>query len=367
MKFILLCLTGLNPQVVTETLYLLKKKEDMVPDEIHVITTRTGKELVMKRLLDSSTGKFYSLCKELGISKDITFSGQTIHLIQGPDGPLDDIRTTEDNKFAADSIIGLVRKFTSDPSTMVHASMAGGRKTMGFYMGVAMHYFGRKQDRLSHVLVNSPFETHPDFFYPPKKPENIVVLQPGKGYVSLSTRDAILELADIPFLRMREKLANPSYPSDYDLLVQNAQSEIDSLKKPYKLVFNIQDRTISISNSKIRLTPVQAAIYHYLLMQRKNNVEFLSPYDIDPTSIIEFLELYWPSQSERLRNIVESIRTRSDIRSWFLQNRSRINASISRSMGIWAIREMCKIAKTGSYGNAVYGIPVEPNLIVIEP
>ena len=365
MRIILLCLTGLNPQIVTETLYLLKQKEDMVPDEVHVITTSTGKDLVIKRLLDKSSGRFYTLCKDMDLTKKIVFSERTIHLINGLNGPLEDIRTTQDNKFAAVSIFSLVRKFTSDPDTAVHASMAGGRKTMGFYMGVAMHYYGRKQDRLSHVLVNSPFETHPDFFYPPKKPENIVVFQPSKGYTTISTKDAVLDLADIPFLRLRDKLDNPYYPEDYDLLVKNAQSDIDSLKKPYKLVFKVAERCISIADNKITLSPVQAAIYHYFLMQRKNKTKFISPYDIDPDLMADCIRLYWPPQSERLRNIIESLKTRSDIRDWFLQNRSRINAVISHDIANWSIREMCKIAKIGHYGNASYGIPAEPSQIEI--
>jgi CRISPR-associated protein (TIGR02584 family) len=32
-------------------------------------------------------------------------------------------------------------------------SIAGGRKTMGFYAGYALSLYGRAQDRMSHVLV----------------------------------------------------------------------------------------------------------------------------------------------------------------------------------------------------------------------
>lgn len=49
-------------------------------------------------------------------------------------------------------------------------NLAGGRKSMGFYIGYALSLFGRGQDRMSHILVEEAFETHPEFFYPPKKP-----------------------------------------------------------------------------------------------------------------------------------------------------------------------------------------------------
>ena len=43
MKNILLAVTGLSPQVITETLYALHQINRRV-DAIHVITTRDGKE-----------------------------------------------------------------------------------------------------------------------------------------------------------------------------------------------------------------------------------------------------------------------------------------------------------------------------------
>ena len=46
-----------------------------------------------------------------------------------------------------------MREITADPQASLHVSIAGGRKTMGFYVGYALSLFGRAQDRLSHVLV----------------------------------------------------------------------------------------------------------------------------------------------------------------------------------------------------------------------
>ena len=45
--------------------------------------------------------------------------------------------------FIADAITALVRALTADPGSAVHASIAGGRKTMGFYLGYALSLFGR--------------------------------------------------------------------------------------------------------------------------------------------------------------------------------------------------------------------------------
>ncbi|MCP4369684.1 MAG: hypothetical protein GY797_16460 [Deltaproteobacteria bacterium] len=43
MKNILLAVTGISPQVITETLYALHQSDRKI-DSIHVITTRDGKE-----------------------------------------------------------------------------------------------------------------------------------------------------------------------------------------------------------------------------------------------------------------------------------------------------------------------------------
>jgi len=80
---------------------------------------------------------------------------------------LPDIRSVEDNTFAANQICEIVRELSLTSHTSLHASAAGGRKTMSIYLTAAMQLFGRAQDRLSHVLVSEDFETHPDFFYIP--------------------------------------------------------------------------------------------------------------------------------------------------------------------------------------------------------
>jgi CRISPR-associated protein (TIGR02584 family) len=77
-------------------------------------------------------------------------------VIIGPDeNPLEDIVTEADNVAVADFITEKVRAVTADPEASLHVSIAGGRKTMGFYLGYALSLFGRPQDRLSHVLVSA--------------------------------------------------------------------------------------------------------------------------------------------------------------------------------------------------------------------
>lgn len=177
MPKILLCLCGLTPQVITETLYALAvdQKPAWIPDELHVITTESGRLLAEEKLLHPSHGGFYQLCSEYKIPSP-KFDAQTIHVITGEDRPMYDIRSQADNSQLADSIVYVVRSLCEKNDTMVHASLTGGRKTMSFYLGMAMQLFAKDTDQLSHVLVRPPFENHPDFFILLRSQGNILSL-----------------------------------------------------------------------------------------------------------------------------------------------------------------------------------------------
>lgn len=201
---ILLAACGLTPQIVTETLYALATQPvgRYVPTEVHLISTQEGANRAKLLLLSESPGWFHRLCRDYGLS-GIQFSEDNIHVVVGRSGKLlGDIRTAEDNQFAADFITEQVRRLTSDPESSLHVSLAGGRKTMGFYTGYALSLFGRGQDRLSHVLAPEDFEFANGFFYPTIEKRVIE----GKDKKPLDTSEATLMLADIPFVRMRHGL-----------------------------------------------------------------------------------------------------------------------------------------------------------------
>jgi CRISPR-associated protein (TIGR02584 family) len=207
-KRLLLCVTGLTPQVVTETLYALARPADggdpWIPHEVHVVTTARGADNVRLALLHPATGWFHRLRADYGLPP-IAFDDRNVHLIERRDGSaLDDIRDQEDNACAADCIAALVRTLTAEPDSEVHASIAGGRKTMGFFLGYAMSLYGRPQDRLSHVLVSEPYESNPHFFYPTPRTHPIPRGRDGNEMIDAAT--ARVWLGDIPFVRLRSAL-----------------------------------------------------------------------------------------------------------------------------------------------------------------
>ncbi len=205
---VLLAVTGLSPQIVTETLYALAVRADppWLPTEIRLLTTARGAEHARLNLLSQEPGWFHRLRADYALP-DIRFDAECIEVVRdGAGEPLKDIRSQADNDATADALTEAVRALTADPDSALHVSIAGGRKTMGYYLGYALSLFGRPQDRLSHVLVSPPFESYPLFYYPSAGERVIHTLGPSPR--PLDCRQAEVTLAEIPFVRLREGLPN---------------------------------------------------------------------------------------------------------------------------------------------------------------
>jgi hypothetical protein len=167
---------------------------------------------------------------------------------------MDDIRSPEDNRAAADFITAQVRHFTADPRCALHVSIAGGRKTMGFFLGYALSLYGRAQDRLSHVLVSEPFENSLDFFYPTPYSR---VLQTRDGRLA-DTALAEVTLAEIPFVSLRHGLPQAllSGHASFNETVQAARAAL----APPQLVLNLPQRSIAAGTTTLELPPAELAL-----------------------------------------------------------------------------------------------------------
>lgn len=254
---VLLAVTGLSPQIVTETLYALavQRKPAWIPDEIHLITTRKGEENAKLSLLSESPGWFHRLRKDYDLP-EIAFSKENIHVITGPDGkPLDDILTNEDNVAVADFITEQVRALTADPAVSLHVTIAGGRKTMGFYIGYALSLFGRLQDQLSHVLVSPPFESLADFYYP--SPQTRVIRD--RDDQPLDAKEARVHLGEIPFVRLRDRL--PKQLLEGGAHFSEAVAEAQKTRTPVALQLAPATRTVTAGGEHFDLPPYQFALY----------------------------------------------------------------------------------------------------------
>ena len=300
---ILLCVTGLSPQIVTETLYALAVTQTpaFLPTEIHLITTLEGVERARLTLLSEEPGWFRRLCADYQLdAAHIHFSVDTLHCIRDAAGqPLPDIRTQEDNTAVADTITTLVRDFTADPNCAVHASIAGGRKTMGFYLGYALSLLGRPQDRLSHVLVSNPFETHPQFFYTSPEPRVIFANSPDQR--PLDTHTAQVTLADIPFVRLRdglqENLLAPG--ASFGAVVAQAQR---NLAAP-SLILDTATCQIRCGETELTLRRVDFAFYAWLARRAQSGQTGVCRNGMDAKDSAAFLVEYAALHNEMDQDI----------------------------------------------------------------
>lgn len=256
---ILLAVTGLYPQVVTETLYALavqpsQPSQPFIPTEVHLLTTAEGARLARTALLHPDGGQFHALLANYPQLGRPVFDEAHIHLIHDASGqPLTDIRTPQENAHAADTITALMADLTLDPQAALHVSIAGGRKTMGFYLGYAFSLFARPQDELSHVLVSSPFESHPEFFFPPATPRRLAT----RDGQHLDTADAQVTLAHIPVVRLRHGqpqalLAGHASFNDTVAAIQHSLA-------PPRLHIRLAEREVRCGDKPVTLPPALLA------------------------------------------------------------------------------------------------------------
>jgi CRISPR-associated protein (TIGR02584 family) len=370
MRKVLLSLCGLTPQVITETLYALTVDQDPAwfPDEIHVITTESGRLLVEEKLLHPSQGRFYQLCSEYKIPGP-KFDAQTIHVIADEDRPMYDIRSQADNSHLADGILHIVRSLCKGPDTLIHASLAGGRKTMSFYLGMAMQLFAKDSDQLSHVLVRPPFENHPDFFYPPKIPREYTVFDPasGKPY-TVSSAQATIELAMIPFVRLKDFTTWEEKKMGFSEHVASVQQILQKSCTSPTLSFDPGNLELWVDNKYVTLTPTEAALYQLLLRAKQDCARkscadciqcYIDPFELNTAFIQNFLSQYWGHWSEKAGGLQIQNKNGLELKNWFLQHRSRINKKLQPidPMGL------AKIISVGGYGQKRYGIAADKILL----
>lgn len=251
-KRVLLLVSGMSPQIITETIYALTQhlQPAFIPTEVHLLTTVKGAEQARLNLLVDNNQYFYKLCKDYHLDTRM-FTEANIHVIEDSSGmKMEDIRTPQENKATADFITHKIFEYTQDDNTALHVSIAGGRKTMGYYAGYALSLYGREQDRLSHVLVSEGYESLRDFYYPTPYSHS-VYNQKGEA---LDASKAKVTLAQIPFIPLRGGVI------DNNLLDGSLgfNETIERAKKASKnpiLVLNPDSRIFQVDNIQQKLAP----------------------------------------------------------------------------------------------------------------
>ena len=267
MKNILLAVTGLSPQVITETLYALHQNDQKV-DAIHIITTSEGRDKIFSNLLAGKRGMYHKYMKEYGLNpSSIDFSYENIHVITDDNGvEIDDIKTEDDNTRLLKMCLELTFRFSMDSKSSIYFSVAGGRKTMSSCLTLAAQMYGRPQDRIYHVLVSPEFESNSGFYYPTLQSRSIPLRdKQGQPYYK-ETKYAQVTLIPIPFVSIRERLSpeflnEPKDPATLMLSIIREDSPV--------LALNLKTRKLIYKKIEMDIMPAWAALYAFFIMVKK--------------------------------------------------------------------------------------------------
>jgi CRISPR-associated protein (TIGR02584 family) len=390
LKHILVAVSGNTPQIVTETLYVLMvKNRPRVPiSAVYIITTGKGAETAWSSL-GGERGAISQFCRAYGIdSQKISFGREHILIIRGPESskgrkdrkattplgePLDDIRTSSDNRALASQLLAFIKQLTEDDKTVLHCSMGGGRRTMSAFMLTAMTLYGREQDQLTHVLVPKEFESNSKFYFPPKTNTQLPVRR-GDELDIVNTAEAHIELADIPFVRLRPLLGKQmkKVEHSWEELLEFAQRRIDldlSEPQPARLVIDLNKRSAWFGEEQIKLTGAPLALLAYYADTKANHcVEPLLPECGECTACFQksravdaprYRELYrrvFPRSPAAFEEKANELGIR-DSKNVMTYNR-RINAATND--------ESLKVISVPQYGDTSYGLNLDKNLIRID-
>jgi len=372
-KEVLIFVAGTTPQIITETMYALIHKHPPVrPDEAYVITSAFGKKLIVKHLLES--GIFSEFCKEFKIRESLLNQDSIIVITDRKGNELDDIRNGQENEYLGDFITEFIKGKASDQSARLHCSLAGGRKTMSFYLGSALQLFGRSWDKLYHVLVTPEFESNPDFYYKPNK--NKTLEKDGRR---MNTKDAEIFLAELPFIRLREKIHLDGM--GFKELVSEGQKEIDTaLTQPFVRVL-LRDGLVSIGNNNIEFKPFHIVFYMYLLKQKLERCPypdrvyclecsdcFVQINDLATPAMTEALArdygLLYGAHSGHVENFRRQWKEGIDLAK-LRSDRSKINRDIIENLQDDTLATYYTITSLRKYGATRFGIKVEKGKIRI--
>ena len=292
MKTTLIAVTGLSPAIVTETLWALSRlKPAVYPDSVVFVTTCTGSKKIEEQLF----------------TKKIEWNGLTVWdalraKIKAPEGTLiaqppaiitknnpmsgraemlDDIRTPEENAAAAEFIFGRVWDVVRDSNQRLIASVAGGRKTMGALLHSAVSLIGRESDLLTHILVDSPFDTLPGFFFP-GQPGGELADRSGKLYSPSKAKPILADVPCVP-LRNRVKELNDLPGSFMDLRNRLADALTRDTQREVPIRIDIEKKCFFVDGKSYKANVLQLAVLEFILRAHLKKHTFVDPTGKIPT------------------------------------------------------------------------------------
>lgn len=216
-----------------------------------------------------------------------------------------------------------------------------------------------------HVLVTEDLEGHPEFFYP-SRTSRLIRTRDGR---LIDIRTARVEVAEIPYVRLRSKLS--SHPLDpeggFAPAIEHAQHTLDTLLVLPPLTIELTNRRVSIGATPIPLEPLQIVLYAQFALARKKRFGeegFLRLDEMDDMHeeiLRRYQDLYGPYSGH-----VENFR-----RAWgqripperLRSIRASINHMLRQAMLDNAQAELYMVTSKRRYAGTRYGLLLPPERI----
>lgn len=357
-KNILICVSGLTPQIVTETFYCLTVQKKIKIDEVYIITTKRGRDVVIgiddaPHIPKTALKKeLKNLCQKHKIKMPL-FDNNDKHIITAKEESLElsDIRTDKHNVLFPNRVCEFIRKISLDPDCTLYCSISGGRKTMGVHLAFALSLFGRENDKLLHVLTSEENEF--------------------KGFYPINKNEAkALEISEISFVRLRSFIKKDE--PDNEILAHNYKEIVDYTQKQLKLqsnkskiILDIERRELSFNQAKKSLQPLLFLFYfHFVEAKLKNNKNYQVADFVDDktrTDFIEYFQVYYPNHYVKEKKWYSKGFSKEDFRSM----RSNVNNCIKELIGDEDLAKQFIIDVDRIYGSSVYYIKAEKEKFII--
>lgn len=279
-QVVLLSVTGMTPAVLTETIWALAHETPpVIPDRVVVVTTTRGKELMEREFFSPASPELDDLWQTLRSAilgphhkNDSRLNLDTLRLISAPNSrtgrsePVEDFRTSAENAAMADFLLEQVRGLVETPSIELIVSIAGGRKTLGALLYACMSLLGRQTDRLTHVLVNEPFDhlgLAPRFYFP-EQPIQRLTTTDGK---TITARQARIDLGDIPFVPLRNLFERDLIrkPCSFTELVERCRQKVNEVvSRNVNLTVRRRRRELEINGVRVQTSNSQQVLMLFL-------------------------------------------------------------------------------------------------------
>jgi len=161
---------------------------------------------------------------------------------------------------------------------------------------------GRGRDCVTHVLVTEPLDTCREFFYP-GQPVKELTRGPGAAGGPLRAEDAKIELADVPFVPLRNlferELANK--PGTFAGLVQRCSRRLAVFARHDVRLHVLADRPeVSVNDTRVPLSVSEYVLLRHLAEQAAASRPAIDGYDAAASEVAKTARAIYAQHDENV-------------------------------------------------------------------